>query len=49
MILVGLAGWGDHDTIYPPGIKPREKLKVYSGRFPIVEVDSSFYALCVHL
>jgi uncharacterized protein YecE (DUF72 family) len=44
MIFVGLAGWGDHNAIYPPGIKPRDKLKAYSLKFPIVEVDSSFYA-----
>jgi uncharacterized protein YecE (DUF72 family) len=45
MILIGLAGWGDHDTIYPPRIKPRDKLKAYSMKFPLVEVDSSFYAI----
>lgn len=45
MILVGLAGWGDHDTIYSQGIKPRDKLKEYSRKYSIVEVDSTFYAI----
>jgi uncharacterized protein YecE (DUF72 family) len=45
MIHVGLAGWGDHDDLYPTPKDKRNKLKVYSSHFPIVEVDSSFYAI----
>lgn len=45
MIRIGLAGWGDHDDLYGEGIAGRDKLKVYSRHFPIVEVDSSFYAV----
>lgn len=45
MIRVGLAGWGDHDRLYPPGTKPQDKLKVYARKWSVVEVDSSFYAL----
>lgn len=41
MISIGLTGWGDHDL----GEKGRGKLKVYSAHFPVVEVDSSFYAI----
>lgn len=44
-IQIGLAGWGDHDDIYPPGTKPGDKLGEYGRRFPIVELDSSFYAI----
>jgi len=44
-IQIGLAGWGDHDDIYPSGTKSGDKLKIYSSRFPIVELDSSFYAI----
>lgn len=44
-ILIGLAGWGDHDTIYHPGTAAKDKLKRYSALFPIVEMDSSFYAV----
>lgn len=43
-IQIGLAGWGDHD-IYPPGTKGTEKLAEYAKRFPVVEMDSSFYAI----
>jgi uncharacterized protein YecE (DUF72 family) len=43
-ILVGVTGWGDHD-IYPTGTKSTEKLALYSGHFPVVEVDSTFYAI----
>ncbi|WP_070119474.1 DUF72 domain-containing protein [Bacillus marinisedimentorum] len=45
MIYIGVTGWGDHDTLYPPNQKSRDKLKVYAGHFPVVEVDSSFYAI----
>lgn len=34
MVLVGLAGWGDHDSIYRKGIKSKDKLKEYSNKFP---------------
>ncbi|WP_028776788.1 DUF72 domain-containing protein [Shimazuella kribbensis] len=43
-ILVGVCGWGDHD-IYPPGTKAADKLSVYAGHFPVVEIDSTFYAI----
>lgn len=45
LIYIGLAGWGDHDSIYPNGSSQKEKLKEYAGHFPIVEVDSTFYAI----
>jgi uncharacterized protein YecE (DUF72 family) len=45
MINIGVTGWGDHDLLYPGGTSPRDKLEVYSGHFPVVEVDSSFYAI----
>ncbi len=45
MILIGLTGWGDHDSLYTSNISPREKLKEYAGYFPTVEVDSTFYAI----
>lgn len=46
MINIGLTGWGDHDDLYK-GVKVKsgEKLTVYSAHFPVVEVDSSFYAV----
>lgn len=44
MIYVGLTGWGDHDSLYEHP-KISNKLEVYSSFFPIVEVDTSFYAI----
>ncbi|NIK78889.1 uncharacterized protein YecE (DUF72 family) [Paenibacillus castaneae] len=44
-IHIGLAGWGDHDGLYKPGTKAGNKLKQYAEHFPIVEVDSTFYAI----
>ncbi|WP_274364005.1 DUF72 domain-containing protein [Paenibacillus thermotolerans] len=44
-IEIGLAGWGDHESIYPPGTPASRKLQLYSRQFPVVEVDSSFYAI----
>ncbi|MCG7407199.1 DUF72 domain-containing protein [Paenibacillus sp. ACRRX] len=45
MIEIGLAGWGDHNDLYRSGVAARNKLKAYSSHFPVVEVDSSFYAI----
>jgi uncharacterized protein YecE (DUF72 family) len=44
-IYVGVTGWGDHDDLYPAGLHARDKLETYSGHFPIVEIDASFYAI----
>jgi uncharacterized protein YecE (DUF72 family) len=45
MIYIGLTGWGDHDSLYPDGIKAKNKLAEYSSHFLVVEVDTSFYAI----
>ncbi|GKU80458.1 DUF72 domain-containing protein [Paenibacillus sp. L3-i20] len=44
-INIGLAGWGDHDDLYPSGTKSANRLNVYASHFPVVEVDSTFYAI----
>ncbi len=49
-ILVGTAGWADSDLIasgwYPPGVRsPADRLRHYASRFPLVEVDSTYYAI----
>ncbi len=50
-ILVGTASWTDKTLIacgrfYPPGAKSAEtRLRFYASQFPIVEVDSSYYAM----
>jgi uncharacterized protein YecE (DUF72 family) len=45
LIYIGVTGWGDHDRLYPGQIAPKDKLKEYAGHFPVVEVDTSFYAI----
>lgn len=45
MIQIGLTGWGDHPAIYHPSSTTRDKLLDYSAHFPIVELDSTFYAV----
>lgn len=45
MITIGLTGWGDHSDLYPPGTPSKQKLALYARHYPIVEVDSSFYAI----
>jgi uncharacterized protein YecE (DUF72 family) len=49
-IRVGTAGWTDKSLIdagwYPPeASNPEQRLKYYASRFPLVEVDSAYYAL----
>jgi uncharacterized protein YecE (DUF72 family) len=50
-IYYGTASWTDKTLIecgcfYPPDVDtPAERLRYYSERFPLVEVDSSYYAL----
>lgn len=45
MIYAGLTGWGDHPDVYSPGSRQKDRLTDYAGHFPIVELDSSFYAV----
>lgn len=45
-ILIGCCGWSYPDwegPFYPDGLASGEYLEFYADRFPIVEVDSSFY------
>jgi uncharacterized protein YecE (DUF72 family) len=45
-ILIGCSGWSYPDwegPFYPEGMKNGDYLSWYSDRFPIVEVDSTFY------
>jgi uncharacterized protein YecE (DUF72 family) len=50
-ILIGTASWTDKSLIasrrfYPPKVNtPEERLRYYASQFPLVEVDSSYYAL----
>lgn len=45
MIKIGVSGWGDHASLYTTPTSQRNKLQEYSGYFPTVEVDSTFYAI----
>lgn len=45
MIKIGLTGWGDHPSLYRENAAKKDKLFDYSAHFPIVEVDTSFYAI----
>lgn len=50
-ILVGTASWTDKTLIesgafYPPGCNSADaRLRHYASVFPLVEVDSSYYAM----
>ena len=45
MISIGLTGWGDHPDLYSEATAAKDKLFDYSGHFPVVELDTSFYAI----
>ena len=44
MIYIGVTGWGDHDSLYE-NVSSKDKLKEYGAHFPVVEVDTTFYAV----
>jgi uncharacterized protein YecE (DUF72 family) len=47
-IWIGTSGWSYPEwdgTFYPPGMDPADYLSWYSDRFPIAEVDSTFYRM----
>lgn len=50
-VLVGVTSWTEKTLIasgrfYPPGVRgAEERLRFYASRFPVTEVDSSFYGL----
>ena len=50
-VLVGTCSWTDKTLIackrfYPPGCSTAEaRLRFYASQFPLVEVDSSYYAM----
>ena len=48
-VLVGTAGWTDRGLTetgwYPPGVQDADRLTSYAERFPLVEVNTSYYAI----
>jgi uncharacterized protein YecE (DUF72 family) len=43
--LVGTSAWSDLGPFYPPGTKPNEQLPYYATQFPIVEINTTYYAI----
>ena len=44
-VKIGVAAWSDLNDYYPRGMKPAERLTFYSAEFPLVEADTSYYAI----
>ncbi len=44
-LAVGTCNWSDHQGFYPPGLPAAARLAYYAGFFPMVEIDSSYYAI----
>lgn len=44
-VKIGLTGWGDHPALYTEQTRSEEKLAEYGSHFPVVEVDTAFYAI----
>ena len=45
-IKIGAAAWHDIASYFPPGTrKTGDRLRFYSAEFPLVEVDTSYYAI----
>jgi len=45
VIRVGTCAWGDHEDFYPPGLKSTDRISFYANRYPVVEVNASYYHL----
>ena len=48
---IGTSGWSYdhwHGVLYPPGIRPQERLAYYVGRYETVEVNSTYYHWPAH-
>jgi len=44
-IYVGTCNWSDHANFYPDGLPANQRITYYARRFPIVEIDSTYYRL----
>lgn len=42
-IYVGTCSWSDHTNFYPKGLPANQRIVYYAQRFPIVEINSSYY------
>lgn len=44
-VYIGACSWSDFTSLYPPGLPANQQITWYSRRFPLVEVDATFYRL----
>ncbi|MHB1294539.1 MAG: DUF72 domain-containing protein [Anaerolineae bacterium] len=44
-IYVGTCSWSDHQRFYPDGLPKNEQIGYYAERFPLVELDATFYRM----
>jgi uncharacterized protein YecE (DUF72 family) len=44
-IYIGTCNWADHAPFYPPGLPANQQISYYAERFPLVEVNASYYRL----
>jgi len=44
-LAVGTCNWSDHQGFYPRGLPAAGRLAYYARFFPLVEIDSSYYAI----
>lgn len=44
-IYVGTSSWADHKPFYPKGLPKNQQISYYAQRFPIVEINSSYYRM----
>ena len=44
-IYVGTSSWSQHTDFYPPGLRSTEQITYYAQYFPLVEINSTFYAM----
>jgi len=44
-IYIGTCSWADHAPFYPPDLPANQQISYYAQRFPLVEVNASYYRL----
>ncbi|MHB9032630.1 MAG: DUF72 domain-containing protein [Anaerolineae bacterium] len=44
-IYIGACSWSDFEKLYPPDLPSNQQITYYAQRFPLVEIDSTFYRI----
>lgn len=44
-LYVGTSSWSQHTGFYPAGLRSTEQISYYAQHFPLVEINSTFYAM----